>query len=435
MPLTCVLAYDRCKEEDRMLAEFNLMKRAQWIGVTTLFISLAGTAHADRQSPAPITFSDQTQTRSQATALRAHAELSGATPHYAQTGIKAAQPELARMPLQANARTRRLDFRYPDPMTPDIVGQTALKAAPLAISTASTAASVAQNAPLSLIRDPIGLAGGLETSVAGAKVALGQAAKVSRPIRIAALKPEIESQMQSPLTFSQVTPLGDTQISEESGAASVYGEGFEGHPTANGEPYDPYALTAAHRTLPLPSLVHVTHAASQKEIVVRVNDRGPFGGDAILELTPRAGEMLGLDSDQMATVSLRYLGPAPVKSAEQFASHKVEEDILPALKTEAATSSQPRMAASPLPVASQDRADTMEAGIYVQAGAFSEISNAQRMVQRLKPFHPVRLEQARVNGSDYFRVFVGPFDSRGEADFQRQQLAYDGLTDGFVTRR
>lgn len=105
---------------------------------------------------------------------------------------------------------------------------------------------------------------------------------------------------------------------KESGKASWYGRAFNGRPTASGEIFDAAQLTAAHPSLPLPSLVKVTNQSNGREIVVRVNDRGPFTGGRIIDLSRRAAETLGMLEQGVATVTLDYLGPAPSKQNVQY---------------------------------------------------------------------------------------------------------------------
>ena len=96
------------------------------------------------------------------------------------------------------------------------------------------------------------------------------------------------------------------------GVASWYGRDFHGRLTANGEVYDMGAMTAAHPTLPLPSLVRVTNLQTRQSIVVRVNDRGPFKRGRIIDLSRRAADELGFAHHGTAQVRVKYLGPAPL---------------------------------------------------------------------------------------------------------------------------
>lgn len=104
----------------------------------------------------------------------------------------------------------------------------------------------------------------------------------------------------------QYTPREDYNYSE-TGIASWYGPGFEGKRTANGESFDPGELTAAHRTLPMPSLVRVTNLDNGKSVVVRVNDRGPFANNRIIDLSQRAAELLGFASQGTAKVRVEIM--------------------------------------------------------------------------------------------------------------------------------
>jgi len=99
---------------------------------------------------------------------------------------------------------------------------------------------------------------------------------------------------------------------EESGIASWYGDNFHGKKTANGELYDMNALTAAHRTLPLPSMVSVTNVRNGKVVIVRINDRGPFTKGRIIDVSARVAKELGFDQIGLTQVRVKYLGPAPL---------------------------------------------------------------------------------------------------------------------------
>lgn len=109
------------------------------------------------------------------------------------------------------------------------------------------------------------------------------------------------------------TPRHDENY-EETGMASWYGDRFHAKRTANGEIYDMHALTAAHRTLPLPSLVRVTNLENGRSVVVRVNDRGPFKKGRIIDVSARAAHELQFAQKGVAKVHVKYLGPAPLDS-------------------------------------------------------------------------------------------------------------------------
>ncbi|MEO1189472.1 MAG: septal ring lytic transglycosylase RlpA family protein, partial [Pseudomonadota bacterium] len=247
-----------------------------------------------------------------------------------------------------------------------------------------------------------------------------------------------------PLTLSRVQASRDAQIREERGRAGVYMDGFDGQPTANGEIFDETAMTAAHPSLPLPSLVQVINEDNSREVVVRVNDRGPFDGKRVLELSPRAASVLGVQKGGSAAVRIRYLGPAPVQqNPETYASTRIEDEALPPVQT-APTPVLPPVQPQPVPttrpapvrVASLSVGSAAPAGnVFIQAGAFSDIANAQRLSTDIGGSLPVKIEEARVNGGDFFRVLVGPFPTRDMAERERQDLSRSGIVDGFLTTR
>jgi len=114
-----------------------------------------------------------------------------------------------------------------------------------------------------------------------------------------------------------VTPKAEPDY-DRSGIASWYGALFHGRKTANGEIYDMDALSAAHPTLPLPSYVKVTHMKTGRSLVVRVNDRGPFARDRIIDLSRRAAQLLGIRLAGTGPVRVTYLKPAPLDGDDSY---------------------------------------------------------------------------------------------------------------------
>lgn len=104
----------------------------------------------------------------------------------------------------------------------------------------------------------------------------------------------------------------EKQPPSQSGKASWYGKAFHGRMTANGEVFDMNHLTAAHKTMPLPSYARVTNNANGHSVIVRVNDRGPFSNNRVIDLSKRAAEVLDYISDGTAKVKVEYVGPAPL---------------------------------------------------------------------------------------------------------------------------
>lgn len=361
----------------------------------------------------------------------------------------------------ADAKTRRLEFRYPD--QPDVYyGDGGARAAgagdaPMAFSSSTAAidpgaarqfAALPEPqvaAPQQLTpRDPSITAGGFDARAAAARVAEKRATAPAQPIRVTANSSEVARPVGKPLTLSRVSVNRDATMSEETGKAGIYTEGFEGRPTANGEIYQGSAMTAAHPSLPLPSLVQVINQRNGREIVVRVNDRGPFAGGRIIDLTPRAGNMLGFAEGQTTDVLVRYLGPAPVAKAPQSAAAmQVEQESLPPVAMPAPQSvayqpqpqTQPQPQAMPAPVYEQPLSGAGLGNFYIQAGSFADIGNAQRLTSALGRSMQVEITEARVRNADYFRVMIGPFATRQEAEVQRAQLRSTGIADGIVVTR
>lgn len=259
----------------------------------------------------------------------------------------------------------------------------------------------------------------------------------SKPIRIASLQTQAPAKTGQPLTLSRVAVNRAATITEERGRAGVYTEGFDGKPTANGEIFKESAMSAAHPSLPLPSLVQVTNEENGREVVVRVNDRGPFDGKRVMELSPRAADVLGINRSASANVKLRYLGPAPVQKNEQeYASREIQSEPLPPVVQPQAVQRVASVARpSPTPVRSYSPSVATAGNIYIQAGAFSDISNAQSLTTALGRAQNVKIEEARVNGGDYFRVLIGPFRDRDAAEVHRAQLSNAGIVEGFITTR
>lgn len=200
---------------------------------------------------------------------------------------------------------------------------------------------------------------------------------------------------QKPYTIfgQRYYPMANAGGYVEQGVASWYGKAFHGNSTANGERYDMYAMSAAHKTLPLPSYVQVRNLQNGRNIVVRVNDRGPFHDNRLIDLSYAAASKLGMLGTGTALVEVRSINPnAPTQLA---------------LKSTPVT-----------PVSAQPR-------IYLQVGAFGEQQNALNLQQRLRGElkRPVRIEQVAHNGASLHRVQIGPLASIDIADQVSTQLA------------
>ncbi len=190
----------------------------------------------------------------------------------------------------------------------------------------------------------------------------------------------------------------------ERGVASWYGPGFHAERTSTGEPYDMYGMTAAHKTLPLPAYVRVTNLQNGRSIVVRVNDRGPFVGNRIIDLSYTAAAKLDMLRNGTAMVEVR--------------------DIEPGL----AAAPTP-MAATLAPATSSTITPPSAPALFVQAGAFADAHNAERLAAKLRGngFGEVRVNGAEVTGRHLYRVRIGPVPDVAEFDRIVAALEHAGV--------
>ena len=200
---------------------------------------------------------------------------------------------------------------------------------------------------------------------------------------------------------------------DEVGQASWYGAQHHGRPTSTGERFDMNALTAAHKTLPLPSLVEVTNRANGRRVILRVNDRGPFVDSRIIDLSRAAAEELGLLSQGVGEVRVRYVGRAPRTGGG-----------MPMQRAEAPSPPYSRPLAPTAPVVSDASA------YWVQAGAFADRRAARRIADRLGDRASV--QDIRSDGQALFRVIVGPWPDANAAEQARQAVIARGFGDALL---
>jgi rare lipoprotein A len=185
----------------------------------------------------------------------------------------------------------------------------------------------------------------------------------------------------------------------ERGIASWYGSKFHGRNTSNGEVFDMYAMTAAHKHLPLPTFVEVVNLENGRRVVVRVNDRGPFHENRVIDLSYAAAGRLGMLGKGTALVEVRAIDPGRKAPTTRLAA-----------------------AAAIQPVAAAPR-------IYLQAGAFSSGDNAERLRERLERelARAVRVIRAEAAAGAMHRVQVGPLASVEIADQVSAQMHRAGI--------
>lgn len=219
------------------------------------------------------------------------------------------------------------------------------------------------------------------------------------------------------------------------GVGSWYGEQFHNRRTANGEIFDMDAVSAAHKTLPLPSLVEVTNLDNGRKMVVRVNDRGPFVGDRVIDLSRAAADQLGYRRQGVARVRVRYVGPAPKSSfgPRQYAQSPVQPaqpPPRPERPERPRADAEPVWPAEPPPIPTQIIAARQPA-FKVQAGAFSSRENAERAVAQLKSAGRAMIEPFQRDGGTIYRVTMSAGEDESLAWSLRDRvvsLGYSGAT-------
>lgn len=216
-------------------------------------------------------------------------------------------------------------------------------------------------------------------------------------------RPDSSRQIQKPYVVKgeRYEPLSSHEGFVQKGIASWYGADFHGKKTSTGEAYDMYAMTAAHKTLPFGVHVKVMNQQNGRETVVRINDRGPFVGGRIIDLSYSAAKEIGVLQSGTSPVKLEALGYLD-DAAKGNAVYR--------------------------PPASYDRGS-----FGIQTGSFSKIENAQRMAGEMKQRYSFSsIREAIINGSRYYRVSAGNYPSLKQAEQVRERASDKLLRDGFV---
>ncbi len=215
---------------------------------------------------------------------------------------------------------------------------------------------------------------------------------------------------QRPYTVNGKTyyPLPSSKGFVEEGLASWYGPGFHGRRTANGERYDMYQFTAAHKVLPMNTYVLVTNLENGRQTIVRINDRGPFVKGRIIDLSYAAARALGMHRQGVARVRLVALGEG----------HEIK------------TARGPKIVFDKIP-------DLTRGRFYVQVGAFRSLKNARRFSRQLRRLYP-RVEVVRYrrpDGQIFYRVQIFAATSYKAAKRFEAVLEAAGFSGAFVVAR
>lgn len=197
----------------------------------------------------------------------------------------------------------------------------------------------------------------------------------------------------------QYKVLANSQGYKKQGIASWYGTKFHGRKTANGEIYDMYAMTAAHKTLPIPCYVRVTHLKNKRSVVVRINDRGPFYADRIIDLSYTAAVKLGIQQAGTGLVEVVTIEPEPVA---KLAKKSIQ--------------------------LSQNQADSL---VYIQVGVFSHQDNARQLQEKLSSSQ-IKNSRIKIDHSqdhERYKVQIGPFYSANQVNKVNEKLASLAIID------
>ncbi len=220
-------------------------------------------------------------------------------------------------------------------------------------------------------------------------------------IRNAVPKAEPRSRSGNPSSYTVLGRtyhvMSDSRGYKERGVASWYGTKFHGKRTSSGETYSMYAMTAAHKTLPLPTYVRVTNLKNGREVIVKVNDRGPFHDNRIIDLSYAAAIKLGVTGTGTGLVEVEALDP---------------------------TRGMPRPTRNNIAIKGN-------ATLFLQVGAFIDRNNAEKLAERIRGSinNKVRIQMVPSYAKTVYRVQVGPMRTIDQADAASMQLAQLGIRD------
>lgn len=187
---------------------------------------------------------------------------------------------------------------------------------------------------------------------------------------------------------------------DRTGLASWYGSQFHGRKTANGDIFNMNDLTAAHTTLPMPSYVRVTNLDNGRWLILQINDRGPFVGDRLIDVSRRAAQLLGFEKKGVTRVRVQAVdGPRGKPPVQTLAKTAPPPRIIPSVQTSA-----PVMVVKETVLQQNDTGKS----IYVQIGAYSDERNAKKIVNSVDHISGTKIERVDVNGQNLYRVRVGP---------------------------
>lgn len=354
-------------------------------------------------------------------AVLAH-EGRGAPITYANANLSPVPSPTGDAPAASPNRSPRLSYRYPD--QPDrLYGARAVsgRSGPAPIDLRGAAPMTAPAGAVGRAFDARAVAAETEAEDQAPAAPPGAPAATSQGAQPWLERERVGAPYQvNGRTYVPTPEPGYAQV----GKASWYGAAFEGKRTANGEIYRADMMTAAHPTLPIPSLVQVTNLENGREVILRVNDRGPFARGRLLDVSRRAAQVLGFEAQGSARVHVRYLGPAPKRVSAADAAQATDQGIPEDMEAEAPA---PAPAASPRGVTPP----ATQTGYVVQVGAYGDVANAERARAQVRDQGIVSIDRRQTGSLTLHRVRVGPWQNLADAERSRAEIEARGF-DGAV---
>ncbi len=237
------------------------------------------------------------------------------------------------------------------------------------------------------------------------------------------------------------TPITDNRPFKQRGIGSWYGKKFHGSKTSSGELYDMYKMTAAHPTLPIPSYSRVTNLSNGKQIIVRINDRGPFHSDRIIDLSYTAALKLGYLGKGSGLLEVERLLPEEIERITQAkrvpAPGMTVAALVPSEQRDGAAGQYPSLPTALLEEKNSPAPNTpSSAGYYIQLGAFSQVQNAEVMRAQYALTWANKLPPVEVVQSGmHYRLMVGPFDTRQKAADAAQLIQGTSTSKPIIVQR
>jgi rare lipoprotein A len=239
---------------------------------------------------------------------------------------------------------------------------------------------------------------------------------------------------------STYTPITDNRPFKQQGIGSWYGKKFHGQKTSSGELYDMFKMTAAHPTLPIPSYARVTNLENGKQVIVRINDRGPFHSSRIIDLSYTAALKLGYLGKGSGMLEVERLLPDDIARMNSDANSSKQvattgTTVVPAAYVKPANASDSAVSNAPAP-ATAVSVSSAASGYYLQLGAYGQAANAEMARAKMMETWPATMPSIDiVETGTMHRLQSGPFATRMEADAAAMQLRNAGTAKPMVVQK